>query len=157
AGAEYAASFDGAALTGVAGHCWNGIILMQAPVQPGVLARACVEKSGRPVRGLVGPPDQVDAARAALGLVDVPATMDKPEALYALDPARVVLPAALGSGRITCRAPHADERSALCGWGFAYDMETLGATDTPESRRRSVDFMDARIDAGNAWVAVDQD
>jgi GNAT superfamily N-acetyltransferase len=157
AGAEYMASFDGAAVTGVAAHGWNGIVLMQAPAQPDVLARACVEISGRLVRGLVGPADQVEAARAALGLNATHATSDKPEALYALDLQRLVVPAALRDAGIECRAPRPEERGALHAWGFAYDQETLGAPDTDEAQRRAADFMDARIDAGNAWVAVERD
>jgi len=157
AGAEYLASFDGDAITGVAAHCWNGIMLMQAPAQPDVLARASVEQSGRAVRGFLGPPDQVAAARATLGLTDTATTMDEPEVLYALDLRDLIVPRLLSDGAVACRAPRADERATLHAWGFAYDIETLGATDTPDARRRSADFMDARIDAGNAWVAVDRD
>jgi hypothetical protein len=29
--ADYAAAFDGPAIVGVAAHCWNGMLLMQAP------------------------------------------------------------------------------------------------------------------------------
>src|SRR5262249_18365906 len=75
--------------------------------------------------------------------------------LYALDPHQLVVPAGSAGGDVTCRAPRSDDRASLHAWGFAYDMETLGAPDTPEARRRSADFMDARIGAHNAWVAVD--
>jgi GNAT superfamily N-acetyltransferase len=156
-GAEYCASFEGAAITGVAAHCWTGILLLQAPANADALAKSCVETSGRDVTGLLGPPDQVESARAALGLAAVPATADKPEVLYAVDLSRVVVPHALVAGEIACRTPRANERAALHAWGFAYDMETLGAADTPDARRRSSEFMDARIDAGDAWVAVDRD
>ena len=156
-GAEYCASFDGAAITGVAAHCWSGTLLLQAPRHAGALARACVQTSGRSVSGLLGPPEQVAAARAALGLADVPATADKPETLYAVDPSRVVVPRSLAAGEIMCRPPQARERPELHAWGFEYDKETLGATDTPDARRRSADFMDKRIDLGAAWVAVDRD
>jgi GNAT superfamily N-acetyltransferase len=156
-GAEYCASFDGPAITGVAAHCWSGTLLLQAPHNAGALAQACVRTSGRTVSGLLGPPEDVAAARAALGLTDVPAIADKPEALYAVDPSRVVVPRSLTAGEIVCRAPHAHERAELHAWGFDYDKETLGAADTPEARRRSADFMDKRIDMGSAWVAVDRD
>jgi GNAT superfamily N-acetyltransferase len=156
AGAQYLASFDGGAITGVAAHCWNGILLLQAPMYVDALAKACVETSARAVAGLVGPPDQVDVARAALGLAGVPATADKPEVLYAVDLPRVVVPRALLDGEILCRPPRANERADLHAWGFDYDKETLGAADSADARRRSADFMDARIDAGNAWVAVDR-
>src|SRR5262249_49747417 len=130
AGAEYVGSFDGDAITSVAGHCWNGMMLLQAPLQPAALAKACVERSRREVRGFLGPPELVAAARAALGLSNAPATMDEPDALYALDPAHVIVPTALSDGSISCRAPVTDERATLHAWGFAYDRETLGAPDT---------------------------
>jgi len=156
AGAQYLASFDGDAITGVAGHCWNGMVLMQAPRQAAALARGCVEMSGRPVSGFLGPPDQVRDARAALGLADA-AHADKPETLFALDLSHLVVPRVLANGEVSCRPPRSDERAALHAWGFAYDMETLGAANTPEARRRSAEFMDMRIDANNAWVAVDRE
>ena len=34
------------------------------------------------------------------------------------------------------------------------DIELLGATDSPSTRRRSEEFLDAQIAEGNAWVAV---
>jgi len=155
ASAQYLASFDGEAITGVAAHCWNGIVLMQAPRHAGALARGCVERSGRPVSGLVGPPDQVRDARLALGLAD--STCDKPEALFALDLSRLVVPPRLASGEVACRPPRSEDRAVLRDWGFAYDMETLGAANTPEARRRSAEFIDMRIDANTAWVAVDRE
>jgi len=63
----------------------------------------------------------------------------------------------ISSRELTCRPPRPDERTTLHEWGFAYDRETLGAPDTAESRRRAADFMDMRIDAANAWVAVDRE
>ena len=155
ASAQYLASFDGDAVTGVAAHCWNGIVLMQAPRHADALARGCVEMSGRPISGLVGPPDQVRDARSALGLADA-ARAAKPETLFALDLSHLVVPPVL-NGEVSCRPPRPDERAALHDWGFAYDMETLGAANTPEARRRSAEFMDMRIDGNNAWVAVDHE
>ena len=155
ASAQYLASFDGDAVTGVAAHCWNGIVLMQAPGHADALARGCVEMSGRPISGLVGPPDQVRDARLALGLAD--STGDKPETLFALDLSRLVVPQHLATGEVACRPPRSDDRAVLRDWGFAYDMETLGAANTPEARRRSAEFIDMRIDANTAWVAVDRE
>jgi GNAT superfamily N-acetyltransferase len=156
ASAQYFASFDGDTITGVAAHSWNGIVLMQAPRHADALASGAVETSGRPVSGLVGPPDQVHAARLALGLADADCA-DKPETLYALDLAHLIVPQVLVNGNVECRPPRFDERAALHDWGFAYDVETLGAANTPEARRRSAEFMDMRIDANNAWVAVDRE
>jgi GNAT superfamily N-acetyltransferase len=153
ASAQYLAWFDGDTITGVTAHSWNGIVLMQAPRHAAALARGCVETSGRPVSGLVGPPDQVRDARLALGLTEAGA--DKPETLFALDLSHLVVPQLLANREIACRPARSEDRAVLHDWGFGYDMETLGAPNTPEARRRAAEFMDMRIDANNAWVAVD--
>ena len=53
--ANYAGAFRDDRVVGVAAHCWNGILLLQAPEHAAELARAAVEWSGRPVTGLSGP------------------------------------------------------------------------------------------------------
>src|SRR5260370_7198242 len=72
--ATYCAAFDRDSIIGVVGHCWNGMLLVQAPGPVESLAPAVVAASGRRVLGLSGPPDQVPRARPALGL-DPPATL----------------------------------------------------------------------------------
>src|SRR5204863_2555786 len=39
-------------------------------------------------------------------------------------------------------------------WRLAYDVETLGATDSAEQRQQSAAFLDVQIAEGNAWVAT---
>lgn len=153
--AIYAAAFREESLIGVAAHCWNGMVLVQAPEQTAEVASACVTWSGRSVTGLSGPLDQVRRARLALGLADAPAALEGDEWLYALDLSELVVPAALSKGTIVCRAPRPEERDTLCAWRLAYTIETLGGTDSDEHRRRSAEFLDAQIADGNAWVAVE--
>jgi GNAT superfamily N-acetyltransferase len=152
--ALYVATFRDGHIVGVAAHCWNDIVLLQAPEQAGELACACVEWSARKVAGFLGPLEQVRRARAALGLADATAALEGDESLYALDLSRLVVPAALSDGTIACRPPRPDERDTLCAWRMAYDIETLGATDSAEERQRCATFLDGQIADGNAWVAV---
>jgi uncharacterized protein len=161
-GAPYQAvilgAFDGGTLTAVAAHAWNGLMLFQAPDGPeavATVARACAERSERPVTGFAGPLDQVKAGRAALGLADAPAAMDGCEWLYAMDLAGIIVPEPLHNGTIVCRPPRADERDLLCDWRFAYDIETLGSPDSAETRQRSTAFLDAQIADGDVWVATE--
>jgi GNAT superfamily N-acetyltransferase len=153
--AIYTAAFRDGRLTDVAAHCWNGMVLVQAPEHPAAVAMACVEWSGRRVTGLSGPVDQVRRGRAALGLADREAAVDRDEWLFALDLRELVVPATLSTGTIVCRPPRPDERDALCGWRLAYDIEILGAADSAEHRRQSAEFLDAQIAAGHVWVAVE--
>jgi GNAT superfamily N-acetyltransferase len=152
--AIYVAAFRDRRMVGVAAHCWNGIVLVQAPEQTEELARACVEWSGRSVTGLSGPLEQVRRARSGLGLAEAVAALEGGEWLYALDLAELVMPA-LSNAAIVCRAPRPEERDTLCAWRIAYDVETLGATDSQEQRRSSAEFLDTQIADGNAWVAIE--
>jgi GNAT superfamily N-acetyltransferase len=152
--ATYAAAFRGQQLVGVAAHCWNGMILIQAPEHAAEVARACVALSRRSIRGLSGPTEPVRHARAALGLVNAHTAMEEDEGLYALSLSDIIAPAALADGTIVCRMPNPSERDLLCDWRLAYDIETLGSTDTAETRHRSAAFLDAQIADGNAWIAL---
>src|SRR5690348_11274502 len=67
---------EGGAIAGVAAHCWNGIVLVQAPAHAAAVARAAVRLSGRSITGFSGPWSQVVAARAALGLARARAVKD---------------------------------------------------------------------------------
>jgi RimJ/RimL family protein N-acetyltransferase len=109
---------------------------------------------GRPVTGLSGPLKQVRQARSELELDNAEVALDGAEWLYALDLSQLVVPETLSNGAVVCRPPRPEERDALCAWRLAYDIELLGATDSPSSRRRSEEFLDAQIAEGNAWVAV---
>jgi ribosomal protein S18 acetylase RimI-like enzyme len=153
--AIYAAAFRDERVIGVVAHCWNGIVLVQAPEQTAELAHACVRGSGRRVTGLSGPLDQVRRARSALGLTDADAAVEGEEGLFALDLSDLVVPTALSNETIVCRPPRPEERDTLCAWRLAYDIETLGATGSADDRQRSAAFLDTQIAAGNAWVAID--
>lgn len=131
------------------------MLLVQAPEQTADVARTCGEWSGRKVTGLSGPLEQVRRTRAAMGLADADAALEGDESLYALDMSELIVPAPLATGAIVCRPPRPDDRDTLCAWRLAYDIEILGATDSPEHRRRSAEFLDAQIADGNAWVAVE--
>lgn len=158
-GQPFQATYDGAfragKLVGVVAHSWSGMLLVQAPEGVADLVQACVERSQRQVTGLTGPREQVRDATAALKLDTANARFRGDDWLYGLDLAELVVPAALSTEAIACRAPHASERDRLCAWRLAYDIELLGATDSAETRQRSASFLDAQLADGNAWVAVD--
>jgi GNAT superfamily N-acetyltransferase len=152
----YCGAFEDGRVRGVVAHYWTGMMITQATRRVGELARACAEASGRAVRGFMGPIGQVPVARAALGLEDAETRTDGGEWLYALDLGDLVVPPALSNGEIACRPPLPAERDVLLEWRMQYDMELLGATDTPEARRHSAQFLDRQIAEGQAWVAVDR-
>ena len=152
----YCGALEGGELRAVVAHYWTGMLLAQAPRRAGDLARACVAASGRPVTGMAGPMAQVPVVRAALGLEDAPTKTDGGDWMYGLDLVDLAVPSALTRGDVICRPPRPEERQTLCEWRMAYDIELLGATDTPESRRASAEFLDRQIAESNAWVLLDR-
>jgi uncharacterized protein len=154
--ATYVGAFRNSAFAAVAAHCWNGIILLQAPVHAAEIARAVVEHSRREITGLSGPREQVQAAREALGLATRPTAREGSEGLYALDLSTFCVPPALARAVGYCRPPRPEEIAVLRAWRYAYDVEALGGSDTAEERRRSDAFLESQIADCNAWVALNQ-
>lgn len=150
----YVGAFDGPSLVGVVAHGWNGMICVQAPDHLEELARYCVAESGRTVKGFSGPGEQVRRARAAVSMNDVPTTLDEVEGLFALDLGDLAVPVAVSSGAIECRAPRSDEIAVLHEWRVGYDIETLGAPDSEETRARATTTLDRQVADNAATVAV---
>src|SRR5438876_1868535 len=82
--ATYVAALDGGRIAGVAAHCWNGMVLVQAPDggHAPAVAREAVRRSGRTVTGFSGPWSQVVAAGESLGLGNEPTAKDSRVELY---------------------------------------------------------------------------
>jgi GNAT superfamily N-acetyltransferase len=153
--AEYVAAFDGGAIVAVAAHCWNNVLLVQAPVDVAAVARAAVAQSGRPVAGLSGPASQVAAARSALGLDRRPAPKFGREELFALDLNDLVVPASLGDGRWTCRRPRSDELEFLIDWRVDFAREALQFPDSPTLRSECEQELRLVYERGSNWVLED--
>ena len=151
----YVAAFDGGEIVGVAAHCWNGMVLVQAPAHGDALAHAAVRCSRRAVTGFSGPWDQVVTARAALGLGEAPTITDSREDLYTLDLSDLVVPPALASGRVRCRHPEDRELDLLIEWRVGFSVEALGATDGAELRQASRADVLLLHQLGADWVLVD--
>jgi GNAT superfamily N-acetyltransferase len=153
--AEYVAAFDGSDIVAVAAHCWNNMLLVQAPVDVAAVARAAVEQSRRPVAGLSGPADQVLAARSALGLDDRPAPKFGREELFALDLKDLVVPAPLNDGRWTCRRPRSHELEFLIDWHVDFAREALQFPDSPRLRSECEQELRLVYKRGSNWVLED--
>ena len=150
--ATWAALLDGDSVAGVAAHCWNGLLLLQAPSDFAALARAALRASGRPLAGLSGPRAQVEEARRALGLDGAPTTMDHRAELFALDLAALDVPRPLLAGELSCGAPRDDEMPLLADWRVAYAVETLGAVAGPGLAKACAEEVDRLAGEGNAFV-----
>ncbi len=135
----YFGAFDGAAITGVAGHFWNGMILVQAPGAVERLAAETVAASGRRILGISGQADQVTRTRRALGLEETATATESNDDLFSLDLSALRIPAALGGGDIEIRRPDDQELGLLADWSAAFHREALGFADGAELRRNCRD------------------
>ena len=146
--ATYAALIDGGRIAAVVAHCWNGILLVQAPRKLAGVAHAAIDASGRPLKGITGPADQVRTARDVLG-VRKPA-LDDVDALFSLDLAALRPPEALA--RLSLRPPREEELGLVVGWREQYLVETGLALPGPtlhDDARSGIDQLHAQ---GDHWV-----
>jgi ribosomal protein S18 acetylase RimI-like enzyme len=152
----YVAARDGERIRGVAAHCWNGMVLVQAPdpADAAAVAREAVRHSRRTVTGFSGPWSQVVAAREALGLGAAPTTKDSRDELYVLDLTRLVVPPELASGKVRCRHPTESELELLVDWRVRFAVEALGATDGPDLHQASTDDVRLQHDRGTDWLLL---
>ncbi len=152
--AIYVAAFDRGTIIGVAGHCWNGMLLVQAPQLVESLAPAVVAASKRPVLGLSGPGGQVARARQALGLEAASTLEASIDDLFALDLDVMKIPVGLSERRVTVRHPRTAEIDLMADWSAAFHREALGFADGPELRRNCADQV-GRLQAEQAQFVLD--
>jgi uncharacterized protein len=146
--ATYAAAFRDGAIVAVAAHCWNGMLLVQAPEQLEDVAGAALRGSGRVLAGISGPADQVRAARDVLGVRRW--LVDDVDGLFSLDLAALRVPPGFSRGSV--RRPREDELRVLVSWREQFLVETGLAAPGPTLRddaSASVDQLHAR---GDHWV-----
>jgi RimJ/RimL family protein N-acetyltransferase len=152
--ATYVAAHDATgAITAVAGHAWNGNVMLQGDGGLERAAQRAVELSGRAVRGLIGPWPLVLRARAALGLDGTRASHDGQELLFALSLDALKVPNLLRQPDIVVRTPSEAETSQVVrGWRVDYMAETLGSKRSPELETAALEHMQGTRKDGLLWV-----
>jgi predicted GNAT family acetyltransferase len=128
----YAGVFDEhGELRAVVAHYTVGNMFPQADSLPALelATRCCVAASGRAVLGILGSRNLVVHARGVLGLNDAPARFDSDEGLYALDLARLQVPALAGDPEIELRPITEDDVELMVGWRKIYELEGLASKD----------------------------
>ena len=153
--ATYAAAFEGDRIVAVAAHCWNGNLLLQAPAHLERVVRTATAESGRGILGLLGPWEQVEIARRALGLASAPAAKSASETLFALPLDELVVPEILRSGRVTCRRTTESDLARAAEWRVAFSVEALGLSDGPALRTEAHDGVRRAHEQGVSWVLLD--
>jgi ribosomal protein S18 acetylase RimI-like enzyme len=152
----YAAAFARSDIVGVVAHYWNQNLVLQSSICLETLLQAALQASGQPVGGLIGPSEQVAAARGMLGLADADARLDEVEKLYSLRLDQLTIPEKLHSEQVIGRRAEPRDLDVLTRWRIAYSLEALGEEDTEELRDRSRSVVRRFVDAEQTWVLEDQ-
>lgn len=152
----YAGAFDGGRLIGVVAHYWNGNLILQAPEFLLGLMEAAMCASGRALRGLIGPADQVGCAKDSLGVAAGSVQLDETEYLYCLDLAGLVVPEGLSSGRLHARRCDPGDLNLLTSWRVGFSLESLGAEDTPQLWRQCRASVERSLRDGQTWMLSDE-
>ena len=160
--ATYAAAFQGSAstapLVGVVAHCWNQMLIPQAPDHLDALWREAVRLSVRPIGGAIGPADQVQAlveAWAAAGwTVDV--QLDQHEKLYSLSLDELRVPEALQTGHLRGRRITAEDVDQIVRWRVAFAVESLHEQEDPDLRRSTRASVERSCQSGHIWLVEEQ-
>jgi ribosomal protein S18 acetylase RimI-like enzyme len=148
----YAAMFAAGEIVSVAAHYWNDNLVFQAPAHLDELWRKAVEVSGRPVGGLVGPGEQVDAVREESDIDESGIQLGLEGSLYRLALDELAVPDLLASGQAVARRAELRDLAFLVAWRVAYGKETLGESDTAKSRERARSSVERLIRQERTWV-----
>jgi predicted GNAT family acetyltransferase len=155
----FAAAFEqdaagGPQIAGVVAHCWNRMLIPQAPAHLDKLWREAVRVSGRPIGGALGPADQVsamvDAWRAEGWTVDV--QLDEQEKLYVLPLDELRVPEALRTGQVRGRRIAAHDLEQVVRWQVAFEIECLNREAGPDLLQSSRASVERKLADGHMWV-----
>jgi len=151
----YAAALDGHAIVAVAACYWNRNLVLQAPAHLPEVVRAAASSVHRPVRGVIGPSDQVAAAWEVLGIDPHAAQWDEEEKLYTLALDDLVVPAALGEGRVRARRIEPCDLELVTAWRVAMRIESMNEEDTPRLRESTRASVERGLARGEVWLLED--
>ncbi|MFN2110856.1 MAG: GNAT family N-acetyltransferase, partial [Anaerolineae bacterium] len=149
---DYVAAFEDGRIVAVMAHFWNGIVITQAPVHLDVLWRKTLMASGRPLKGIIGPHEQVIAIKDALELERYERQLDQREKLYSLELAVLRVPEALTTNRVAGRRAQSCDVDVLTRWRVGYEIETLGEEESEQLWARERAAAEHVVADGNTWM-----
>jgi predicted GNAT family acetyltransferase len=155
-GGTYAAAFEDEAIVGVVAHYWNQNLVFQAPTHLDATWRAAVAASKRPIKGLIGPGEQVSAVKGALAIDSSNVQMDETEKLYSLDLGNLIVPHSLRSGRVCGRRIEPRDLELVTAWQIAYSLEALGEQDSSQLRKECRTSTERSLREGRTWILEEE-
>jgi RimJ/RimL family protein N-acetyltransferase len=149
---DYVAAFEDDHIVAVMAHFWNGIVITQAPVHLDALWRETLKVSERPLKGIIGPHEQVHAFKSALPLESVALQLDRREILYSLAPDDLVVPEPLQTGRVKGRPAERCDMDILARWRVGYEIEAVGEEETEQLWAHERAMAERVVEDGNTWI-----
>lgn len=152
----YAATVVDDCIKGVASLTGNGMILLQAPVGAAATARTVVTHTGRSIKGIVGPWQQVAQVGKALGLIEFQATVISREFLFSLDLKYLIVPEVLSAHQIECRRATFDDLDLLTTWHIAFRVEAFGEKVSSNLEEEARYDLEQTLADKRAWLLLSE-
>jgi predicted GNAT family acetyltransferase len=152
----YTAAFEDDKIVGVMAHYWNQNLIFQAPVHLDALWRAAVKASERPIKGLIGPDDQVSLAREVLNIDETNIQVGETEKLYSLNLTDLIVPDSLNSGQVQGRRIEPRDVDLVTQWRVSYSLEALKEKDTPQLRENCRAAIERSLKEQNTWILEEE-
>ncbi|MBM3620167.1 MAG: GNAT family N-acetyltransferase [Alphaproteobacteria bacterium] len=154
-GGMFAGAFDGARLSGVIAHYWNGFLLplvgdIARDFRP--LLDALLDASPLPVNGAVGDWDQVTATLMHPRINGRAVRRCAREILYGLPLEALRVPEPLRLGEIGVRAIAADDVPMLTAWRMEFLVDTFKLSRGPATFEEAAGDLDAALREKRGFV-----
>ena len=144
----YVGAFQGSLLIAIAAHYWSGNLILQAPDAAPQVAETALLLSRRPLRGLLGPWNQVVAVRKALLLEALPTRVDSKEVLYLLEFDDLKAPAILSRKDVRCCLAEEAHFPAITEM-YVEEACSIGSADASQLRSQILEYIErARSERG---------
>ena len=135
----------------------NGNVFVQAGDQahiPHALTTAFRSEIPHPVAGIFGDADQAADMIDQLGLGDANFAINASDVLYTLDLADLIVPVNVRADGFQMVDAEKLDRSTLLRWLRAYEIEALGAQDTPLLDSKIASRLVHALDARTMWGLI---
>lgn len=135
----------------------NGNVFVQAGDQahiPHALTTAFRAEIPQPVAGIFGDADQAADMIDQLGLDDTNFAINASDVLYTLDLADLIVPVNVRADGFQMVDAEKLDRSTLLRWLRAYEIEALGAQDTPLLDSKIASRLVHALDARTMWGLI---
>ncbi len=127
----YAGYFQGSNLLGVAACFDNAHIFIQSPEGGCHLIAFLMAESGKPIRGILGPFDQVSEIINKAGLESDLFQLRKTNSLYHIEIEKLILPSKLTGNQLTARPLERHDLPTYIQWKTDYNISVMRACKTP--------------------------